>query len=136
MAGIRAVSEPSVRSRVPAPQGWLWTLGGKGGWFPERRAGERGQRHFRLPGILTSTCSLPSPNVHFIPQTPNWESLSPGSRAQDIWGGPGAEDSHSSGRAKRVHTVILRSKFSNPSRDPSSILKQRTEMLNYGSCQC
>ena len=42
----------------------------------------------------------------------------------------GAEDPHSSGTAKRVHTVILRSKFSNPSRDPSSILKQRTEMLN------
>lgn len=136
MAGIRVVSESLALEPVylSLRGGYGHSVGKEDGFLSLGQ--ERGQRHFELPGILTSTGSLPSPNVHFIPQTPNWESLSPGSRAQCIWGGPGAEDPHSAGRAKRVHRVILRSKFSNPSRHPSSILKQRTEMLNYGSCQC
>ena len=63
---VLEMSLQSVRTCAPAPRGWLQTLGGEGGWFPKPGAGEGGQRHFELPGILTSTGSLPSPNLRFV----------------------------------------------------------------------
>lgn len=77
---VLEMSLQSVRTCAPAPRGWLRTLGGEGGWLPKPGAGEGRQRHFELLGILTSTGSLPSPNLRSVQQTPNWKSLPPGSR--------------------------------------------------------
>lgn len=51
---------------------------GGGQEVPDPQMGEGGQGHIELPGILTSEDSFPSPNVHFVQQTPNRESSPPG----------------------------------------------------------
>lgn len=72
--------ELSIRAYAPVSQGWLRAPGGwAGGHVPESQMDEKeGQRCSKLPGIPASRDSFQSPNLHFVLQTPDWESLPPG----------------------------------------------------------
>lgn len=107
-------------------------------YFPEPGAGEGGWRPSELPDTQLPLIPFPASICILFSRLGARKAgrLVPAGESA-VRGGQGrGQGAHISQESEKGCLGSLQREFLNPSYDPPSILKQRTQMLNYGSCQC